>query len=548
MSEENERDLPIKSKRYKLEMVIGKGTWGTIYSANDSFTGARVAVKVLTPSEMAQKQMEYRGLTTAGVMSREAGFRASRHVLPRIYEIDEDGVPFIVMPICPGTLATVLHESSSRGSRNSINLGYPDEKRGFQYMKDILSGLGELHQIYSRTYGDWKPENIMVDEHDRLILNDLGTSSCISMTRREGSPRDNMGHIQTRAPELFKEGSHPTRESDIYGASSLLFRIHCGEYPLEEEFEQIIMSLKSPIEAERKIREFLERKNGWEINDMLWRKIKSKVPKEWRNFYMEGMEFNPGSRYGDAAIASRQLEEAILKSSTKYKLSRLNREYSTAVIIPLILLAVIGGSGILRKYNTNLPPKPSLSGPLYPQREPNETTERFDIENLDLPALTNLNPTNELDYEQKNAFLTRDNTTAFFLTQYNLAMDAHKDRKIDFVNDEQFRIWLAHTDSSQRVSMGGNYWADYDRVVKNIEVALNQARLPNSRIDLEDVCAIARVGRDKVDLAKRASGSFDFANYIDAKDSKGKPIIQKSEAEFIKTWLAYIHANNRDKR
>lgn len=229
-------ECPIKSKRYEPLFPLGEGTWGTVYAARDTFTGEEVALKALTPSEIAEQQRQHRKLSRMEIMQKEAGFRASRNVLPRMYELDDASVPFLVMPICPSSLGLVLKEDNPRGSRNSINNGYPEAKRGYGYMLDIFSGMSELHNLYRKKHGDWKPDNIMLDEQDRAIINDLGASSCISGARTD-SPRDNIGHLQTRAPERFLEGSRTEVTSDIYGGTALCYRIHTGEYPLEEEFE-----------------------------------------------------------------------------------------------------------------------------------------------------------------------------------------------------------------------------------------------------------------------------------------------------------------------
>jgi len=533
---------PIKSNRYKTDSkkVLGRGSWGTVYAAEDQFTGAKVAVKILTPTELAERQMEHRNLDPVKVMQREIGFRAARHVLPRVYEIDEEGKPFIIMPICPGTLDSLLQESNPRGQRNSINLGYPNKKDGFQFLRDIITGMQEMHQVYQRTYGDWKPENVMVDEHKRLILNDLGTSSCISIGR-SNSPRDNMGHLQTRAPELFKKDSHPNIESDVYGAAALCYRIHAGEYPLEHRFESFIND--SPKEAEKNIKEFFESRKGYQVDNIIWKRIKKQIPKEFRDFYYNGLKFKPGSRDGGGDVMMKRLERAIIESSTEHKIKDTVRRHASGLLIPLFIFGILSVGGYLRQYNKNLPPKPNLHGPLYLPRNPNEKIESFDTEDLtNLPKIATGNIVDSREIDRNAAMITKDNTTAYLLAQYDRAVRDRGLMNMDYLNDNQFRVWAAHSVPDEKAHPG--FAHHMRKVAKNIEVALNQARLPNNNIDLEDTCAIARTGLDNVNLAKRAAGSFNFQDYISAKNTEGEYIIPEKEQYFIKKWISYIHDNH----
>jgi len=536
----SEGESPIKSNRYRTGLVLGKGTWGTVYSADDILTGARVAVKVLTPIELAQQQMDHRNLTPTEVMQKEAGFRAARHVLPRMYELDENGRPFLIMPICPGTLDQILREEQPRGHRNSIKLGYPDNTRGHRYIADIFRGLGELHTIYSRTYGDWKPANVMVDEQDRLILNDLGTSSCISIGR-SSSPRDNMGHLQTRAQELFFEGSHPTRASDIYGATALAFKIHTGEYPLEETYESIINSGASQSEIEEKIRRLLEEQGNSGIRRLIRDKIKKNTPKEFWEFYEWGLKFEPGERFGDADLALREFNEAVRKTSTEYKMHQITKRHGMSILVPLFLIGTLAGGGYLRKFNTALPPTPSLQGPLYVSDKAGAINTEFERESLtNLPSAVRNGVVDASKIDRRAADVTHDNTTAYLLAQYDRVVTQFGGVNVNFINTEQQTIWLAHSSDGEKSLGNQSYMRPYNIVAKNIELALNQARLPNGNIDLEDVCAISRIRRDRVDLAKRAAGSFNYQVYSRAKDPSGKYIIPKEEQKFLDQWLSYI--------
>lgn len=315
---------------------------------------------------------------------------------------------------------------------------------------------------------------------------------------------------------------------------------------LTAQFEDITRGIADPKEAERQIRDFLQTRGRGKIDSMIWAKIKKGVSEEFRDFYMEGLWFNPSQRYGDADIARRELASSIEKTTTEYKMRNAAKNHGVGVLVPLFLIATLTLSGFLRKYNTNLPPKPSLQGPMYELKNSAENIERFEVENLqDLPSVTTEVTEETERVKQMIAGTTHDSTTAYLLTQYDQAMRRLGRITTDFRNEEQFRIWAAHSTGDERNFTSQGFYKDYQMVEKNIEVALNQARLPNGSIDLEDVCAIARLGSDQVNLAKRAANSFNFSDYIQAKNPRGEPIIPGSEQLFLNTWLAYIKENSQ---
>ena len=88
----------IIESRYKLIEEVGRGTWGRVYRAKDPALGNVVAIKVLEPTETALEQMEHRRITPFSAIANETLFEACSNVVPRNFEIDNNGRPFIVMP------------------------------------------------------------------------------------------------------------------------------------------------------------------------------------------------------------------------------------------------------------------------------------------------------------------------------------------------------------------------------------------------------------------------------------------------------------------
>ena len=108
------------------------------------------------------------------------------------------------------------------------------------------------------------------------------------------------------------------------------------------------------------------------------------------------------------------------------------------------------------------------------------------------------------------------------------------------VTDAQHKMYIEYTTPRERSL--STHPHHLNPVKTAIEVAIQKSKTPDGRVDLEDACAIARVGLETINKAKHASNSRDFADYIEAKDDEGKYIIPEKEQHFIKGWLAHINS------
>jgi hypothetical protein len=177
---------------------------------------------------------------------------------------------------------------------------------------------------------------------------------------------------------------------------------------------------------------------------------------------------------------------------------------------------------------------------------PGQTEEqiRFVQEDIELPGfeIPKLMTLPEDDFR----FATDNRVAACLLRTYWKALTTSrlgfldKGGYVDPLTDVQHKMWVAYTSDAEK-GMGHYYRGGHvmESVAKSLEVALSKSKTPDGRVDLEDTLAIARLGEDVVNQARRASGSFDFGKYIDAKTPDGKSVIPENEQKFLKTWLTY---------
>ena len=144
--------------RYRLEALIGRGGMAEVYRAVDSRLDRPVAVKMILPGLISRPAVLARFLREA----RTVAALEHPNILP-IYDFgEEDGVPYLVMPLMTGgTLAERIGRAGAPAPLAAdwiVQLGDA---------LDTAHAAGILHR-------DVKPGNVLMDRKDRPVLADFG--------------------------------------------------------------------------------------------------------------------------------------------------------------------------------------------------------------------------------------------------------------------------------------------------------------------------------------------------------------------------------------
>ena len=230
--------------RYKVLEVIGTGAMATVYAAEDTRLGRKVALKILRP-EQAQDD------TFRARFKREAEAVASLNnpAIVAVYDTgsynpsqdgeessseDSTAIPYIVMEYVEGhTLRSIL----SRGGHLPVRdaLGYSEQLLGaLQYSHS----MGIIHR-------DIKPANIMVLERTsediakgqpgQIKVMDFGISRAIEEAG-EALTKANvvMGSARYMSPEQVS-GKDVDARSDLYSAACVIYEMIAGRSPFDAE-------------------------------------------------------------------------------------------------------------------------------------------------------------------------------------------------------------------------------------------------------------------------------------------------------------------------
>ena len=290
--------------RYKVLEVIGTGAMATVYAAEDTRLGRKVALKILRP-EQAQDD------TFRARFKREAEAVASLNnpAIVAVYDTgsynpsqegkesasSEEGpaIPYIVMEYVEGhTLRSIL----SRG-------GHPPVRDALGYSEQLLGALQYSHSM-GIIHRDIKPANIMVldrtsediakGQPGQIKVMDFGISRAIEEAG-EALTKANvvMGSARYMSPEQVS-GKNVDARSDLYSAACVIYEMIAGHSPFDAE-SNVDLAAKHLSDAPEPPSKFTP----------------LEVPAGLDAIILKGLAKNPDERYQSAAEFAQALVSVV---------------------------------------------------------------------------------------------------------------------------------------------------------------------------------------------------------------------------------------------
>jgi serine/threonine-protein kinase len=201
--------------RYRITGRIGTGGMADVYCAHDEHLGRDVALKMLHRRFSQDQEFVER-------FRREASAAAGlQH--PNVVNVFDrgqfDGTYYIAMEFLRGrTLKELISQEAPL-----------DQMRALDITVQILraAGFGHRRGVIHR---DFKPQNVIVDEEDRVKVTDFGIARAgASEITETGSI---MGTAQYLSPEQA-QGTAAEEPSDLYSIGVMLFEMLTGRLPFD---------------------------------------------------------------------------------------------------------------------------------------------------------------------------------------------------------------------------------------------------------------------------------------------------------------------------
>jgi hypothetical protein len=204
---------------FRIEALLHNGRLSSLYKALDCENDTTVALKFPNPRYADDPRFVECFLREEWVGRRVDSPHLTRVLAPRPGRRTR---LYSVLAYHAGeTLAARIRRKRGLSAREAIG-----------FARQLLTGLDHLHRK-GVIHRDVKPENIVIDETNRLRLVDLGVSRIERLDRAAGQGAAPVGTPSYIAPELFA-GHEADERSDIYSAGVTLYEMLTCRYPYGE--------------------------------------------------------------------------------------------------------------------------------------------------------------------------------------------------------------------------------------------------------------------------------------------------------------------------
>lgn len=209
-----------KVERYALDLALGTGGFGTVWSAI-SDSGHEVAIKILDGGDAEPRVERFFDEARAFKRIRHANVRTvwSYGTHPSL------GFPYLVMELLDGqTVRSVM-------ASNALPVPF-----ALHVCLQAVRGLQAIHDERV-VHRDIKPENLMLirsdqAEHGYLVkVIDFGTAKLPTSSLSEDGAE--VGTVFYRAPEQTRDCANVSWTADIYSLGCVLFEMIAGRPPFE---------------------------------------------------------------------------------------------------------------------------------------------------------------------------------------------------------------------------------------------------------------------------------------------------------------------------
>ncbi len=205
---------------YQLVRLLGRGGFANVYLGEHIYLKTQAAIKLLQFHLGDEERDQF---------LREA--RTIAHLIhPNIIRVLDFGVqdykPYLVMDYAPNGTLRQRHVLGTRLPLATI----------VSYVKQVASALQYAHDQHF-IHRDVKPGNMLIGQHDEILLSDFGTA-LLSHSTASQDTADTVGTVAYMAPEQI--AGKPRPASDQYALGIVVYEWLSGEHPFRGSLQEII--------------------------------------------------------------------------------------------------------------------------------------------------------------------------------------------------------------------------------------------------------------------------------------------------------------------
>lgn len=202
---------------YRILRLLGQGGFGQVWEAEDTDTGRRLALKVLTKVQGLSVEVLER-------FKREGQIAATINHPNCVYVFgaeEIDGYPVISMELMPGG---TLHDRLKSKERLPV-------AEAVDRILEVIEGLEAAHRA-GVLHRDVKPSNCFLDEAGRAKVGDFGLSRTLERDSTLTVEGSFLGTPSYASPEQVRGRDLDVR-TDMYSVGATLYALLTGKPPFE---------------------------------------------------------------------------------------------------------------------------------------------------------------------------------------------------------------------------------------------------------------------------------------------------------------------------
>jgi eukaryotic-like serine/threonine-protein kinase len=214
------RVLPLMQKIGKYEVIkeLGKGATSVVYQAYDPFQNRQVAIKLVFPEALVDRDHGRRYRKLFVTEASLAGKLSHPHIAAIFDAVAGDDASYIVMEYVDGTtLEQYARHDHLLSVHKILEIAYKCARA-----LDYASKQGVIHR-------DIKPANILLAGQDDIKISDFGAALTLASQTTQVS---GVGSPAYMSPEQVKE-QPLTHQTDIFSLGVVMYQLLTGRLPFQ---------------------------------------------------------------------------------------------------------------------------------------------------------------------------------------------------------------------------------------------------------------------------------------------------------------------------